>query len=45
VGGVLQQLYMGVVEYSENYSVAPRSAMCSSESYCERASQGRVSVG
>jgi hypothetical protein len=36
---------MGVVEYSENYSVAQRSAICSRESYCERTSQGRVSVG
>jgi hypothetical protein len=45
VGGVLQELYMDVVKCSENYSVEPRSVMCSRESYCELASQDRVSVG
>jgi hypothetical protein len=50
VGGVLQLLYMGVVEYSDNYSVAPRSAVCSREIYCEPAGFARsgpesVSVG
>jgi hypothetical protein len=41
--GVLQSLYMDVVEYSRN-SVTPH-AMCSHESYCELCSQCWSSVG
>jgi hypothetical protein len=45
LGGGMLQLYMGVVGYSENYSVVPRAKVCSRESYCGRFSHVRFSVG